>query len=153
VPPVTSEQSIDVRVEFGNFCLQEADEEFVPQEYPDGQDSDDPFLTPHEGRIDVRSAGHTHVAALIAQVWEGEPPPDGGGWEISGESELYSETGELSLWCHGGPTLGSTVGLGSPGMNWRVRVYSKGRAEVARLAEQGVPHHVELYLAQFWPRA
>lgn len=97
MPRLTSEQSVDVRVEFSSFCLQEADEDFVPEEYPDGQESDDPFLTPHEGRIDVRSAGHTHVAGLIAQVWDGEPPPDGGEWEVSGESELYSETGELSL--------------------------------------------------------
>ncbi|MEU8591601.1 hypothetical protein AB0C59_32085 [Streptomyces sp. NPDC048664] len=33
----------------------------------------------------------------------------------------------------------------------RVRVYSEGRQEVRRLAQEGVPEGIEHYLVQFWP--
>lgn len=153
MPHLKSEQIVEVRVEFRHFCLQEADEDFVPVEYPDGRDADDAFLTPYEGRVDVRSAGHTHTATLTAQVWQHEPPAEHEQWDVQGDTELYSETGHLSLLTCGGPMLDSSIDLGTPRVRWRVRVYSAGREEVAWLATQCVPEGVERYLAQFWPAA
>ena len=146
-----TERTVDVRVEYGTFCLQEADEDFVPEAFPDGRSAGDSFLTPYEGRVDVLSAGHTHTAVLKAQVWSGEPPEEAGEWEARGECELYSETGRLTVWCSGGPTLGAGLELGTPRVRWRVRVLSKGRQEVARLAAEGVPQGIERYVAQLWP--
>ncbi|MFJ8676388.1 hypothetical protein [Streptomyces sp. NPDC093589] len=148
---VVSEQTMDVRVEFNHFCMQESDEDFVPVPYPDGEESPGRFLTVYEGRIDVASGGHTHVAVLTARVWDGEPAADSGdSWEAQGQAELFSETGELSFIVAGGPQL-TTLDLGAAARRWAVRVRSAGRQEVALLAREGVAHGVERYLMDFWP--
>ncbi|GAA3196813.1 MULTISPECIES: hypothetical protein [Streptomyces] len=148
---VAAEQFLSIRAEFFSFCFQEADDDFVPVPYPEDFEADSSFLTAHEGRIDVVSAGHTHVASLTVQVWDAEPPPEAdGAWDISGDSEIFSATGELSLWAFGGPVADS-VELGEPGRRWKVRLSCSGREEVAQRAQLEVPHGVERYLAQFWP--
>lgn len=146
-----AQQNLDARVEFFSFCFQEADDSTVPMRYPDGLDMGADFLVGREGRIDVASAGHTHVAPLTVQVWDGVPPQEADeAWDIRGEAEIFSATGELSLWTFGGPAEES-VELGTRDCRWRVRLFCSGRAEVARRAQLEVPHGVERYLAQFWP--
>lgn len=56
-----------VEVEFFGFCLQERDEAAVPVQFPEDWDTGGGFLTAREGRLDVRSAGHTHTADLMVE--------------------------------------------------------------------------------------
>jgi len=150
---VVRRQEIGIPVTFHGFALQEYDDMEVPVPFPEGRTEfeDPPFLTAYAMRLDVYSAGHTHTAVLVAEVWDGEPPPEEEGrWEAQGEAELFSMTGSLSVEVIAGRAK-DTVELGVRDTLWRVRVCSTGRSEVARLAAVGVPHGVERYAARFWP--
>ncbi|MCC9738477.1 hypothetical protein [Streptomyces sp. MNU89] len=146
-------QELEIPVDFHGFALQEYDDMEVPVPFPEerAELENPPFLTPYEMRLDVYSAGHTHTAVLIVEVWDGEPPADKGArWEARDEAEIFSVTGQLSVEVIAGCAK-DTVELGAPDTLWRVRLCSTGRAEVARLAQVGVPHGVERYTAGFWP--
>ncbi|MFE2968460.1 amidohydrolase family protein [Streptomyces sp. NPDC059340] len=94
------QQKLAVEVDFYGFALQDLDDTQVPLEYPEGREAGGAFLTAHEGRLDIESAGHTHTAAMTAEVWDGEPPTadDRGDWEEQAEAQLHSPSGELALW-------------------------------------------------------
>ncbi|MGW2233371.1 hypothetical protein [Streptomyces sp. NPDC001759] len=147
------QQELDVEVDFYGFALQDVDDTQVPVEYPEGREADSAFLTAREGRLDIKSAGHTHTATLSAEVWDGEPPAaaDRGSWEEQGEAQFRSPSGELAVWTVTGGPMDTYLSLSETGGSWRVRVYCEGRAEVRRLAWEGVPEGIEHYLVQFWP--
>ncbi|MCI3221173.1 hypothetical protein [Streptomyces sp. NP-1717] len=139
-------------VDFYGFCLQDADDTAVPVQWPEGFESVD-FVSTRTGRIDVRSAGHTHTAGLTLEVWDEEPELVGS-WEMSGEGEVDYPSGTLRAWAVAGGPMPYLLEVSErPGPEtWCVRVHATGRAEVARLASQTVPHGVEQYLVQLWPK-
>ncbi|MEV8455494.1 hypothetical protein AB0467_28630 [Streptomyces sp. NPDC052095] len=140
-----------VEVEFFGFCLQEGDTAAVPVQFPEGWDTEGGFLTTCEGRLDVRSAGHTHTADLVVEVWDQPPPADvAGAWEADAQAVIVSPSGTLDVWGVTGGDAGEPVLLGRPGV-WRLRLRCAGRAAVAKQSQHGVPEGVERYLAQFWP--
>ncbi|MER8087827.1 hypothetical protein ACIO6T_37115 [Streptomyces sp. NPDC087532] len=150
---LVAREEVRVSVEFHAFALQEEDDMEVPAPFPEeraeipGAD----FLTAYDMRLDFESAGHTHEAALTAEVWSSEPPVTGDEpWEAQGEAEIFSTTGNLSVETMSGVGEGR-VELGRPDTLWKVRAFCSGRAEVARLAAVDVPVGVERYLVQFWP--
>ncbi|MFJ9721645.1 hypothetical protein ACIRP3_02755 [Streptomyces sp. NPDC101209] len=147
------QQELDVEVDFYGFALQDVDDNQVPLQYPEGREADGAFLTAREGRLDIESAGHTHTATVSAEVWDGEPAAadDRGQWEEGGEARIHSPSGELAVWAVTGGPMDTCLKLADGGGSWLVRVYCEGRAEVRRLAQQGVPEGVEHYLVQFWP--
>jgi hypothetical protein len=146
------QQDLDVEVDFHGFCLQEADDGFVPVGYPEGRVGGE-LLTAHRGRLDIESAGHTHTAFLTVEIWDGEPPADDRlAWEAQGEAELHSSTGELAVWGVAAGRGVEDVFLDGKEADWAVRVYCAGRAEAERLSHGSVPEGVERYLAQFWPQ-
>ncbi|MEW2576792.1 hypothetical protein [Streptomyces syringium] len=154
MPTLLRDQTIDVRVDFGGFGLQDTDYDALPLPYPDERVVDQaPFLSAFEGRVDVESAAHTHTATLTFEVWDSEPPEDRRAhWEVQGEAEILSPSGELEIRAIAGAQE-DYLQLGGPGAMWKMRVYCTGREEVARLElEDGIPHGVEIYLAQFWMR-
>ncbi|MGW1769635.1 hypothetical protein ACWCQL_37025 [Streptomyces sp. NPDC002073] len=152
VGELVARDEVQVAVEFHAFALQEEDDMEVRTPFPEDRDeSAAEFLTVYDGRLDFESAGHTHEAALTAEVWSGEPPVNAAeSWEVQGEAEIASVTGTLSVETMSGVGEGR-VKLGRPDTLWKVRAYCSGRAEVARLAAVGVPEGVEQYLVQFWP--
>lgn len=143
---------MEVFVEFFGFCFQESDDEELEELYPEGVVvGEEYFMIPRSCRVDIRSAGHTQTITLATQVWDGPPEPDKSrAWEAEGEEEIYSPSGELAVCTFAGMEE-EYVELGASERRWRLRLYSTGRSEAARLATQGVPHGVEQYLAQFWP--
>ncbi len=146
-------QVVEIPVDFHGFALQDYDDMEVPLPYPEGREvSDDPpFLTAFAMRLDFASAGHTHTAELVAEVWDAEPPhEEGAPWEVQAKAQLVSVSGRLSVELVAG-SVPTAVELGTGGLCWQVRARSAGRAAVARLAVRGVPHRVERYLVQFWP--
>ncbi|MCZ1005433.1 hypothetical protein O1L68_00120 [Streptomyces lydicus] len=147
-------QELDVEVDFYGFCLQEVDDTQVPLEYPEGRKRG-AFLSVHEGRLDVESAGHTHTASLTAEVWDAQPPGEDGraDWDEVGEAHIHCSSGELALWGVAGGPMETCLHLSEVGGTWQVRVFCVGREEVRRLAQEGVPEGVEQYLVQFWPYA
>lgn len=144
------QQNIEVLVDFYGFAFQEEDDTQVPVRYPEGRNNTDAsFLTSHEMRVDIRSAGHTHSPSLAVEVWDGPPPPDAReAWEVQGEGAINSTTGRLAIWVIGGAEK-ARIDLGRAAL-WRLRLYCTGREEVARLASLDVPEGAERYLAQFW---
>ncbi|MFF3663688.1 hypothetical protein [Streptomyces olivochromogenes] len=148
-------QKLYVEVDFYGFALQDLDDAQVPLEYPEGREVGGAFLTAHEGRLDIESAGHTHTAAMTAEVWDGEPAAadDRGDWEEKAEAQLHSPSGELGLWSVAAGPMDTYIHLSDTDAMWQVRVYCDGRSEVARLAREAVPEGVERYLVQFWPAA
>ncbi|GAA2644174.1 hypothetical protein GCM10010307_48290 [Streptomyces vastus] len=155
VAELIQQQELDVEVDFYGFALQDLDDTQVPLEYPEGREAGGAFLTVHEGRLDIESAGHTHTAALTAEVWDAEPPAaDGrGAWEERAEARLHCPSGELALWGVATGPMDASVHLSDTDGMWQVRVYCEGRREVQRLAQEGVPEGIERYLVQFWPAA
>ncbi|GAA1343696.1 hypothetical protein OG298_00580 [Streptomyces sp. NBC_01005] len=150
---LVAREEVRVSVEFHAFALQEEDDMEVsapfPEERVEGPGAD--LLTAYDKRLDFDSAGHTHEAALTAEVWSSEPSVAGdAGWEVQGEAEIFSTTGNLSVETMSGVGEGR-VELGRPETLWKVRAFCSGRAEAARLASVGVPVGVERYLVQFWP--
>ncbi|MFF2540845.1 hypothetical protein [Streptomyces cyaneofuscatus] len=151
---LVTQDTIDVLVDFYGFALQDEDDLAVPVLFPDDREVGDealPLLTVFERRLDFGSAGHTHTAVLVWQVWTGEPPADDSEpWEARDEAEIYASTGVLSVEAAAGD---ARLDLGVADRLWNVRVSCAGRAEVARRAPVEVPEGVERYLAQFWPAA
>jgi hypothetical protein len=153
VAELIRQQDLDVEVDFYGFALQDVDDTQVPLEYPEGREAGGAFLAAREGRLDIESAGHTHTATLTAEVWDAEPPAadERGDWEERGDAVLHCPSGELAVW---GVTAGprdTYLHLYDRDGTWQVRVYSEGRQEVRRLAQEGVPEGIEHYLVQFWP--
>ncbi|NBM18837.1 hypothetical protein [Streptomyces sp. GC420] len=148
---LTRQQELDVHVDFYGRTLQELHDTFVPVPYPDGHVGGR-FVSEYPGRIDVESAGHTHTAALRVEVWDGEPPAEApGSWDEQGDVRIRSESGQLIVWGVAGGPMPETVRLSDTGGTRRARIRCTGREEVRRLAQQGVAHGVERYLAQLWP--
>ncbi|MGR8007636.1 hypothetical protein [Streptomyces hypolithicus] len=145
-------QDVDIEVDFYGWCLQDVDDAVVPVPFPDGFEGE-VFLAAHEGRLDFASAGHTHTAALTAEVWDNEPVEAraGGGWDEVAESVISCRSGELAVWAVAGGPMPTYVHLSDHGARWRVRAHCRGREEVRRLAREGVPEGLERYLVQFWP--
>ncbi|MEU6957985.1 hypothetical protein [Streptomyces sp. NPDC045714] len=146
-------EEVRVSVEFHAFALQEEDDMEVPAPFPEER-AEVPgtvFLNAYDKRLDFESAGHTHEAALTAEVWSSEPPVTADvRWEAQAEAEIFSPTGNLSVETMSGVGEGR-VELGRPDTLWKVRASCSGRAAVARLAVVDVPVGVERYLVQFWP--
>jgi hypothetical protein len=154
VTELVQQVKFDVDVGYHSFCLQESDDADLPVPYPDdtvfGQ-----FLTAFPGRIDVFSAGHTHTAAVTAEVWDGRPPEeDRERWDEYGECEYVSTSGVVAVWSMSLGRTEHSVTLSDSGGTWQVQVYSVGRAEAERLsAETGTAEKVERYLVRFWRAA
>ncbi len=146
-------QSLEPRIEYYGLCLQEEDDALLPALYPEGVTHADGFVTAREGRVDIRSAGHTHTAAMTVEVWDGCPPPEETAWEAQGEAEIFSASGVLRTKSMGGLGLDRLL-LGEPGRRWRARVCCSGRDEVAvRAALEGPVRGVEQYTVRLWPTA
>ncbi|MFF3762783.1 hypothetical protein ACFYYR_01615 [Streptomyces sp. NPDC001922] len=144
--PMLSRQEVEVYVEFYALWAENADEE-GPGESPEPAME---LLESREGRLVLRSGGHTHRASVTAEVWDGTPPKDERPWEASAEAEWLCPSGEVSLWSYGGPS-DPVVELGEAGLRWRTRAYVTGQERVRELAQQEVPAGVEQFLLQFWP--
>lgn len=82
---LVAREEVRVSVEFHAFALQEEDDMEVsapfPEERVEGPGAD--LLTAYDKRLDFDSAGHTHEAALTAEVWSSEP-------SVAGDSRLGS---------------------------------------------------------------
>lgn len=139
-------------VDFNGWALQDWDDTQVPVIFP-GDFQSDAFLSTHPGRLDFSSAGHTHTASLITEVWDAKPPVPPGDWEENAEASIFTSSGKLRAWAvAGGPMPDKVELVDGPG-TWGVRVVCTGRSEVADQATREVLHGVEQYKAQFWPQA
>ncbi|WP_328394564.1 hypothetical protein OHS70_06455 [Streptomyces sp. NBC_00390] len=139
-------------VGYHGFCLQESDDAVLPVPYPDGSVFGR-FLTLFPGRIDIFSAGHTHTAAVTAEVWDGRPPEEHlSHWDEHGEGEYVSTSGTVAVWSMSVGRTEYDIPLADEGGRWQVQVLCTGRAEAERLsAETGTADGVERYLVRFWP--
>ncbi|WP_372410623.1 hypothetical protein [Streptomyces luteireticuli] len=147
-----SRQEFDVLVSYHGFGMQESDESFVPVEYPDDTELGI-FLQAFQGRLDLSSAAHTHIAPLAVEVWDGPPAPDmSQDWEETKEITLHTKSGELAIWDGTGRADADVIRLGDGGGAWQVRAMSSGRqeAERAEYESDASVSGIEKYLVQFW---
>ncbi|WP_310727229.1 hypothetical protein [Streptomyces sp. N2A] len=146
------QQKLQVRVAYHSFALQDSDDMSLAVPYPD-ENEFGKFLNVFPGRLDFHSAGHTHTAAMTVEVWDGRPDEwADADWEAHEEARFETACGELAVW--GMQRADEVVFLGPTSGRWRVRVGSKGRAEVERVTEDvGVANGVERWLLQFYPDA
>lgn len=106
------------------------------------------FTGPNTITVLSASSRH-HVAALIVEAWDGEPPP-AAGWTAPHETGVRLDSGWLEI----NPLVGGEddITVGGPG-RYRVRGYVTGREEL--LAATPPPEvelrGVERYLLQIWP--
>jgi hypothetical protein len=146
-------QRFDLAADVGYhaFALQESDDAVLPVLFPDGFQQG-VFLRSWPGRLDFYSGGHTHTAAVAAEVWDGPPlAEDPGGWDEQAEAEFESSSGEVAVWSMSLGRTEEAFALGRAGV-WRVRASCRGRAAAAALSElEGTGEGVEQYLLQFWP--
>ncbi|WP_432914239.1 hypothetical protein [Streptomyces syringium] len=143
------EQELDVRVSYGQFCIQESHDTKIPIPYPNEAESG-VFLKAFPMRLDLGSAGHTHTASVRVEVWDSVPDPDHQkAWDEVAEAATETVSGDLAVWSmERGPDV---ITLGKPGL-WRVRVAAAGRAEVLQqTTDVGVAYGVERWRLQFWP--
>ncbi|MGW2083041.1 hypothetical protein ACWCOW_40245 [Streptomyces sp. NPDC001939] len=143
---LVSRQQIDADVGFYVLWLEDADDTSERDEPED----DSSFVAACGQRVYLQSGGHTHTPALSVEVWDGQPPADGGVWEAQGEAGMDVPSGQVSVWTYGGPCE-DAIEVGEAGRRWHVRVYVSGRDRARELAQQEVPVHAERYLLQFWP--
>ncbi|MFE1885776.1 hypothetical protein [Streptomyces diastatochromogenes] len=149
---------VPVRVDFYGWALQDWDDDYVPNTFPDGFEAGE-FLVPHVGRLDFTSAGHTHRADVYVEEWDAEPhtpssSAPSGDWDEVAEATIRCVSGNLRAWSMGGPMTDDTeIELSRKPATWTVRAMCVGRNEVAELAQHSVPEGVERYVIQFWPEA
>ena len=110
------------------------------------------WLFAGQNQITVRSAGQYHVAALIVEAWDAEPPP-AEGWTAPHETSVRLDSGYLEI----NPLVegedAEDITVGGPGP-YRVRGYVTGRDDLAAAlttAGDQEPHGIERYLLQLWP--
>ncbi|MEU6825448.1 hypothetical protein ABZ921_32935 [Streptomyces atriruber] len=151
MPDLVSREEVPVRVDFYGFALQDFDDTQVPLLFPEGFEKG-PFLTEHQGRLDFTSGGHTHTATLVIEVWNAEPSAPAGEWEECAMAEISCTSGQLEATGVAGGPMPEPIRLSKQGQDWKMRAVSSGRAEVKVQAQHGVPHGVERYVLQFWPR-
>ncbi|MBH1938880.1 hypothetical protein I5Q34_32260 [Streptomyces sp. AV19] len=150
-----TQQEFEVLVSYHGFGMQESDESFVSVEYPDDTEFG-VFLQTFQGRLDLSSAAHTHIAPLTVEVWDGTPEPNTSqNWEETEEATLHTTSGELAVWDGTGRADADVIRLGGSGGTWQVRAMSSGRREAERVEyETGDSvSGIEKYLVQFWPAA
>ncbi|WP_228454546.1 hypothetical protein [Streptomyces alkaliphilus] len=148
---LVDERVLTAWVEFYGMCLQDEDDTRVPVPFPEGFEDNTGFLTARPGRIDLRSAGHTHNPSMTVQVWDGPPPAPPGQWDETGQAELETSAGSVTICSLGSGPMPERIVLPHPG-SWSVRVCCTGRDEVARRAAlEGAVNDVERYVVQFWP--
>lgn len=151
MPGLVSREEVPVEVDFYGFALQDFDDAQVPVPFPEDFERG-PFLTPHQGRLDFTSGGHTHTATLVIEVWDREPDMPAGEWEESATAEISCSSGQLEARGVAGGPMPEPIRLSDQGAVWKLRAMSNGRAEVRIQAQHGVPDGVERYVLQFWPR-
>ncbi|MFF3643409.1 hypothetical protein [Streptomyces sp. NPDC002564] len=140
-------EEFGVLIERYLLWLQDAEEDIIDAWSKDEQG----LITGEDGRVDIRSGGHTHTAAFAVEIWDSPPEADQSTpWEATGEAELDSPSGHLWFHTAGGPDE-HAIELGAAGLRWRLRAHVVGQEEVTTLAQQGVPEGVERFLLQFWP--
>ncbi|MFE2280148.1 hypothetical protein ACFXAE_23555 [Streptomyces sp. NPDC059454] len=136
-------------IDFHGFCLQDADDSWIPSLFPRDFDAGI-FLSSKVGRLDIGSAGHTHTAEVTVEVWDSQPLQPAGEWDETGMASIICKSGLLKAWAVAGGPMPDAIELPEAGKEWAVRVACSGRSEVARLSRESVPQAVEKYLMQFW---
>lgn len=131
---------IDAAVAYHGFCFQESDDGDVPVPFPDDYRFG-MFLNAFPGRLDVFSGGHTHTAAVTAQVWDGLPPQeDPADWDEMAEADYESRSGDVAVWSMGEGRQDDLITLADGSGPWRVGVCCTGRAEAERLCQFSAVH-------------
>lgn len=151
---ISGESSLDdtVVVERHLFGLMDVDVAACPNPWPAGSMPADETVWAQLNRVDFRSVGEDHTAAVRLEGWAGTPADPAGDWDTE-EVELVLTSGEVQLWTLTGGPSAHTLRVGPPGHRYLLRVSCRGQDSVLELALAGlpVPDGTEQYVLQFQP--
>jgi hypothetical protein len=149
----TVARSLDdmVLVERHLFGLMDLDVAGCPKPWPTGPMP--PVLTvwAQVNRVDVRSVGEDHVAAVRLECWDSAPTAPDGDWDDHEEVRLPLTSGEIRLWALTDGPSPQAFRAGPPGHIYAVHVWVGGRGKVLDLQHEGkeIPDGTEQYVLQF----
>lgn len=133
--PAVRRYDVSPYVEFGVFQLSDALQVGAPLGERDRLGPDD-LLVGTGGGVLFRSAGTNFHATVGLELWDTEPPADGGRWDGVQESDFDTPDGALQFRSTMATPFGDEIPLpGGPG-TYLVRAHRRG-------AEQ--------WLVQIWP--
>jgi hypothetical protein len=146
-----------ILVERHLFGLMDLDVAGTPSPWPQGPMPPDADVWVQVNRIDLRSTGEDHEAAVRLEAWDRPPEPPGGDgwseWTDDGEAEVAFTSAEVQLWTLTSGPSGSALVLGPPAYVYGLRVFCRGHDVVAELTHDGldIPDGTEQYVLQFRP--
>lgn len=144
--------SLDVRIDYFGLSVQDHNAAALPAAYPAGRDPrTEGFLTALPGRIDLKSAGHTHTAAMTVEIHDQRPSLPEGEWDEVEETAIALSSRRVVIWSVTSGPSGEAIEVGEPG-TWDARVSCSGRPETARREPvEGPTGGTERYVVQLWP--
>jgi hypothetical protein len=142
------QQDGSVLVERHLFGL--VDEDGSDPPWPAGAMPDEDEVYARPNRIDFRSAGEDHVAAVRLESWDGEPDDAGPDWSEVDELTVSLSSGRVRLWTLTDGPAGAAFGVGPPG-SYRLQVLVAGVEDVLTSQFEGtpIPDGTERYRLRF----
>jgi hypothetical protein len=142
-----------VLVERHLFGLMDLDVASCPNPWPQGVMPPDLAVWAQVNRVDFRSVGEDHMAAVRLEGWESTPGPPDGDWDNHDEVWLPLTSGEVRLWTLTDGPSPNVLLAGPAGHLYAVHVWSRGQDEVLQWQHEGqeIPDGTERYVLQLHP--
>jgi hypothetical protein len=142
-----------ILVERHLFGLMDLDVAACPSPWPAGPMPPELDVWTQRNRVDLRSVGEDHEAAVKLEAWDAPPVPPNGDWSGDEEVEVVFTSGEVQLWTLTTGPSPATLRIGPPDHVYGLRVWRQGQDEVLELTYEGleVPDGTERYVLQFRP--
>jgi hypothetical protein len=104
------------------------------------------------GRVDFRSVGEDHVAAVRFESWEAEPDEPDPGWAQLDDVTVTLSSGTVQLWALTDGPSSRTFTVGRAG-SYHLQIFARGTDEVlaAQLEGAEIPDGTERFLLRFMP--
>jgi hypothetical protein len=140
-----------VLIERHLFGLMDLDIASCPNPWPQGSMPSDLTMWGQVNRIDVRSVGEDHVAAVRLEAWDTPPAEPGGDWDDHERVQVLLTSGEVRLWTVTDGPSPNVFRVGPPAHRYAVHLWSRGHDAVLALQHEGaeVPDGTERYVLQF----
>jgi hypothetical protein len=140
-----------VLVERHLFGLMDLDVDSCPTPWPQGSMPPDLTVGAQVNRVDIRSVGEDHAAAVRLEGWDSAPAAPDGDWDDHEEVRLPLTSGEVRLWTLTDGPSPHVFWAGLPGHLYAVHVWARGQDDVLELQHEGedIPDGTEQYVLQF----
>ena len=142
-----------ILVERHLFGLMDLDVDGCPNPWPQGSMPPDVAAASQVNRVDFRSVGEDHLAAVRLEAWDAAPRDPAGAWAGHEELIVPLTSGEVTLWALTDGPSPHAFRAGPPAHLYGLHVWSRGQDDLLTLVHDGldVPDGTEEYVLQFHP--